>query len=242
MKEDKDLEFLAYCKNEDLQILVDYLTTDKDGKKRYSESLTKSDSYKNNYPDNLTCIWEDIANEFQLFGGNTITNCIRKTGVTYKEILFDVCDRMKVNYNKEASTEIVEEYLLQKILTDSLQEMNAEDMKKLIDEMNLKTQTPTKQGMIMALQIAIRNGGFAPYKMAVIVANAVAQTLLGRGLSLALNAALTRYISIFAGPIGWAVTVLWTLVDIAGPAYRVTIPSAIQIIYMRRRSQLLLEY
>ena len=241
MKEDKDLEFLAFCKNEDLQILVDYLTTDKDGKKRYSETLTKSDAYLQCYPDHLTSMWEDIANEFQLFGGNTIVNCIRKTGVTYRTILFDVCDRMKVNYNMNASTEMVEEYLLQKILTDSLEQMTAEDMKKLVDEMNIKTQTPTKQGMTIALQMAIRNGGFAPYKMAVIVANAVAQTLLGRGLSLALNAGLTKYISIFAGPIGWLVTVLWTLVDVAGPAYRVTIPFVIQVIYMRRRSQMLLE-
>ena len=241
MKEDKDLEFLAFCKNEDLQILVDYLTTDKDGKKRYLETLTKSNAYLQCYPDHLTSMWEDIANEFQLFGGNTIANCIRKTGVTYRTILFDVCNRMKVNYNKNASIEMIEEYLLQKILTDSLEQMTAEDMKKLVDEMNIKTQTPTKQGMTIALQMAIRNGGFAPYKMAVIVANAVAQTLLGRGLSLALNAGLTKYISIFAGPIGWLVTVLWTLVDVAGPAYRVTIPSVIQITYMRRRSQMLLE-
>ena len=241
MKEDKDLEFLAFCKNEDLQILVDYLTTDKDGKKRYLETLTKSNAYLQCYPDHLTSMWEDIANEFQLFGGNTIANCIRKTGVTYRTILFDVCNRMKVNYNKNASIEMIEEYLLQKILTDSLEQMTAEDMKKLVDEMNIKTQTPTKQGMTIALQMAIRNGGFAPYKMAVIVANAVAQTLLGRGLSLALNAGLTKYISIFAGPIGWLVTVLWTLVDVAGPAYRGTIPSVIQIIYMRRRSQMLLE-
>ena len=241
MKEDKDLEFLAFCKNEDLQILVDYLTTDKDGKKRYWETLTKSNAYLQCYPDHLTSMWEDIANEFQLFGGNTIANCIRKTGVTYRTILFDVCNRMKVNYNKNASIEMIEEYLLQKILTDSLEQMTAEDMKKLVDEMNIKTQTPTKQGMTIALQMAIRNGGFAPYKMAVIVANAVAQTLLGRGLSLALNAGLTKYISVFAGPIGWLVTVLWTLVDVAGPANRVTKPSVIQIIYMRRRSQMLLE-
>lgn len=60
-----------------------------------------------------------------------------------------------------------------------------------------------------------------------MLANAVAQTLLGRGLSLALNAGLAKYISVFAGPIGWLVTVLWTLVDVAGPAYRVTIPSVI---------------
>ncbi len=241
MKEDKDLEFLAYCKNEDLQILVDYLTTDKDGKKRYLETLTKRDIYLQCYPNNLILMWKEIANEIQLFGGNTIVNCIRKSGVTYRTILYDVCDKMKVNYNKNVSTEVIEEYLLQKILTDSLEQMTAEDMKRLIDEMNIKTLTPTKQGMTMALQIAIRNGGFAPYKMAVIVANAVAQTLLGRGLSLALNAGLTRTISIFAGPIGWLVTVLWTLVDVAGPAYRVTIPSVIQIIYMRRRSQMLLD-
>ncbi|MSH99228.1 DUF3944 domain-containing protein, partial [Escherichia coli] len=174
MKEDKDLEFLAFCKNEDLQILVDYLTTDKDGKKRYLENLTKSDAYLQCYPNNLNAMWEDIANEFQLFGGNTIVNCIRKSGVTYRTILFDVCNRMKVNYNKDTSTEMIEEYLLQKILTDSLEKMTAEDMKKLVDEMNIKTQTPTKQGMTIALQMAIRNGGFAPYKMAVIVANAVA--------------------------------------------------------------------
>lgn len=56
MKEDKDLEFLAFCKNEDLQILVDYLTTDKDGKKRYLENLTKSDAYLQCYPNNLNAM------------------------------------------------------------------------------------------------------------------------------------------------------------------------------------------
>ena len=52
--------------------------------------------------------------------------------------------------------------------------------------------------------------------------------------------------AIFAGPIGWLLTVIWTAIDVAGPAYRVTIPCCIQIAYMRRRSmmsqeQLLLE-
>ena len=89
----------------------------------------------------------------------------------------------------------------------------------------------------IALQVAIRNSGFVAYQIAVIVANAVAKMLLGRGLALATNAMLTRAVSIFAGPIGWILTGLWTFADLAGPAYRVTIPSVIYVAYMRLKSQ-----
>ena len=58
--------------------------------------------------------------------------------------------------------------------------------------------------------------------------------LVGRGLSLATNAGLTRMASIMMGPIGWILTAVWTLIDIAGPAYRVTIPAVIQIAYIRQ--------
>ncbi|MBQ8192146.1 MAG: DUF3944 domain-containing protein [Bacteroidaceae bacterium] len=241
MRKDEDLEFLKFCKNDDLKILTDYLVFDENGKKRISEQLTSKKVFHENYPHNIPVLWEEIANELQLYGGNTLLNVIRKQGVTYREILCDVCDRMKVNYNKDASIELIETCFLQKVMLDSLEQMSVEDMQEVIQQMEIKTQTFTKQGLTAALQIAIRTGGFAPYKMAVIVANAVAKALLGRGLSLALNASLTKTVSIFAGPIGWAVTVLWTLVDIAGPAYRVTIPAVAQIIYMRHRSQMLLE-
>ncbi|WP_409012598.1 hypothetical protein [Bacteroides xylanisolvens] len=40
--------------------------------------------------------------------------------------------------------------------------------------------------------------------------------------------------SIMMGPIGWILTAVWTLIDIAGPAYRVTIPAVIQIAYIRQ--------
>ena len=68
-----------------------------------------------------------------------------------------------------------------------------------------------------------------------MVANALAKFLTGRGLTIVANAALTKWLSVFAGPIGWAVTALWTVIDIAGPAYRVTIPAVIQIAYMRQK-------
>lgn len=86
----------------------------------------------------------------------------------------------------------------------------------------------------MAVQAAIGAGGFVAYQVAVIVANAVARALLGRGLSLATNAALTRALGVFAGPIGWALTAVWAAVDVASPAYRVVIPCVVQVALIRQ--------
>ena len=124
-----------------------------------------------------------------------------------------------------------------KILIDSLDKMDSEELKKVVEALNLKTTNFTKEAVIAALQAAMRMGGFASYKIAVIVANAVAKVLLKRGLSVGANAALSRWIGVFVGPIGWVLTGIWTLVDIAGPAFRVTIPAVIQVAYMRIKSK-----
>ena len=235
---DDDLKFLAKCHNDDLKVLTDYLTTDKDGKERITEGLTSTEAYKICYPDKLNDIWDDVAHELQLFGGNTLINIFRGHGVPYREILIDVCKKMKVNFNKDAKIEFIEDSLLRKCLEDSIENMSAEDLQQLVQTMNIKTANYSKEAMIVALQVAIRTGGFTPYKIAVVVANAVCRALLGRGLAIATNAALTRYMAIFAGPIGLLLTVILTAIDIAGPAYRVTIPCCIQIAYMRRRSMM----
>lgn len=235
---DEDLEFLKNCSNEDLDVLVTYLTKDSDGNARLTEELTYTDKYKR-YSPNHKMYWELIGAELQCFGGNTFATLFRGgKGVLYKEVLTDVCDKMKVNYNKNSSTETIEMNLLMKILTDSIENMSQAEMKDIILNLNLKTNDYSKEAVLAALQVAIKMGGFQSYQIAVIIANAIAKQLLGRGLTFAGNAALTRAISIFAGPIGWIITGLWTLVDIGGPAYRITIPSVIHIAYMRLKSKM----
>ncbi len=59
------------------------------------------------------------------------------------------------------------------------------------------------------------------------------KAIFQRGLSLGANATLTRGLSILAGPIGWIITGVWTAIDIAGPAYRVTIPACILVATLR---------
>lgn len=43
---DDDSEFLESCKDEDLEILVNHLTKDKDGDARFTEELTMNENYK----------------------------------------------------------------------------------------------------------------------------------------------------------------------------------------------------
>lgn len=44
-----------------------------------------------------------------------------------------------------------------------------------------------------------------------------------------------RTLSILTGPVGWGITGLWTVVDIGSTAYRVTIPSVLQVAFLRSK-------
>lgn len=233
---DTNLLILKQANNDDLKVLADFLHLKSNGSKRCFETFSTRDSYKKYYPHNMSMMVEDIADELQLNGGNTFANIFRGfQGVEYKEILIDVCNKLKVPFNKYSDVEVIELCLLQTILINSLEDMSEEELAKLISEMNIPNQGVGKQAMIAAIQIAIKRGGFSSYKLAVIVANAICKALLGRGLSIAANAALTRWLSIFAGPIGWTAVAVWTAIDIAGPAYRITIPAVIQVAYIRAK-------
>jgi len=234
---DSDLEFLRNINSEDLNDLVFCLTHDKDGYPRLTEELTQSDLYKAHYPDHQK-YWHLIAAEIQRFGANTIMTFFRGgEGVLYKEVLMDVCDKLKVNYNKESSTERIENNLLMKILADSLKKMSPEELKELAESVGIKNVGSMKAEAFVGLfQAVFRAGGFRSYQLTVIIANAVLEALIGRGLSVAGNATLTRTMAILTGPIGWVITGVWTALDIAGPAYRVTIPAVIQVATLRQKS------
>lgn len=232
-QEDAGLAFLEEVPSKDLDVLVGILTTDKDGEPRLTEELTQSSEYQAHAPDHHR-YWESIAAEIQCFGANTFATMARGgEGVLYKELLCEVCDKMKVNYNKKAKISAIERNLLMKVLTDAMEEMTQQELKELCISLDLKTTSFTSEAISAVIIIAIRQSGFAAYQMAVIVANAVARQVAGRGLAFAANAALTRAMGIIAGPIGLILTALWTMVDIAGPAYRVTIPATIVVAYLR---------
>lgn len=235
-RDDPDLRFLEDLSSTALDPLFGVLTKDKDGDARLTEELTNHDRVVASHPDHHQ-YWDLIAAEIQCFGANTGATALRGgKGVLYREVLTDVCDKMKVNYNNSAPVDHIEMYLLMKVLEDAMAEMSAEELKKVCDELGISPKRYTPEAITVLLQVVIRNSGFVAYKIAVIVANAVAKALVGRGLGLAANAVLTKSLAIFAGPIGWVLSGLWVLRDIAGPAYRITIPAVIMVAHLRQEA------
>lgn len=235
-RSDVDLEFLKWMKSEDLSDLVYCLTHDKDGSVRYTESLTQNDDYKKYFPDHNK-YWDAIGAEIQTFGANTFVTVLRGgKGVQYREVLMDVCDKMDVNYNKDSKTETIESNLLMKILTDAVEKMSPEELRELAAATGVKnTSGVTPEAMLGIFQAVFRAGGFKSYKLTLMIVNAVLKALIGRGLTFGGNIVLTRTMAVLAGPIGWAITGLWTAADLAGAAYRVTIPAVIQVAALRQK-------
>lgn len=233
---DSDLEFLAKISSADMDGLVSTLTHDKDGNVRFTEELTQSTDYKRHHPDHSK-YWQLVAAELQKFGANTFATMLRGgKGVSYKEILCDVCDKLKVNYNKNASVELIEQNMMMKIIEDAVGKMSPEEVRQMAEEAGVPNFAAlTKDAALAAFIAVFRAGGFKSYQILVIVVNATLKALIGRGLTFAATGTMTRTASILAGPIGWVITGLWTAYDIASPAYRVTIPAVIQVAALRQK-------
>ncbi|MCO8163908.1 DUF3944 domain-containing protein [Pseudomonas sp. 21LCFQ010] len=235
-RDDTDLEFLSKVDSESLNDLVYCLVHDKDGSPRLTEELSTNETYKAHHPDHNK-YWKLIAAEIQCFGGNSIATIFRGgKGVLYKEVLQDVCDKLKVNYNSNSSVEKIEQNMLMKILTDAVEKMSPEELKELADAVGVKNvNLLTSEALLGVFQAVFKAGGFKSYQLTLIIVNAILKALIGRGLSLAGNAALARTMAVLTGPIGWVITGAWTAIDIASPAFRVTIPAVIQVAALRQK-------
>ena len=229
---DMDLTpLIEKCSNEDLEPLVGYIK-----KADWTEGLTNKDLYKFHNPDHKKYA-SLIENEIREFGGNSFVNVFRGTGPSYAEVVRDVADKLKANYNKKSSTADVENAILIKVASDAWDKMSEEERRQFLNEMGIGIGSGSipKALPVAALQVAIKASGFLAYKLALIIANAIAKVILGRGLMFGTNMVLARSIAVFAGPIGWIITGLWTAIDLAGPAYRVTIPCVVHIAMLRQK-------
>ena len=222
---DHDLDFLSECTKEQLDPLVSILLN------AATNYLDINDDYKRYRPDHTKYVGAIIA-DFQLFGGNSVANTFRGYGVPYREILEDVCDNQDVPYDKSAPTALIEKALLEKSLRSMWSKMTEEQRQQILKELGAGSLNISGTGASALLAI-FRMGGFESYKVMLMLVNGLATAILGRGLAFGANAALTKTISIVTGPIGWAVGGAWTLLDIASPAMRVTVPGTVYIAALR---------
>lgn len=222
---------------DDLIVLIDHITDGGDGRislpSETCKALTNAKSAGR--IDEVTRAL--IAEELQRFGGNSLFNLMRGgSGVRYREVLGDVASHVKARHNPKSDCATIEIEILQAVLEQSVVKMSEQEKADLFAEFGSTYKPSAGPAMMAALQAAIRASGFGAYKLAAVVANAVAKAILGRGLAFGATAGLMRGISVFTGPIGWAITAIWTVFDLGSPAYRVTVPCVIQIAYMRQKA------
>lgn len=217
---DSNLKFLEKCTNEELEGLFNILVYDKDGKKRKTEELTKTISYKR-YGKNFSKYWKDIAGELQYYGGNTIANAIRRYGVEYEEILDDVLNTLKIDSDDAYTIKEKENLLLQSIFFEMVENMNIEQKKELVEDLNLKILEFSQEAILIAVQELIKAGGVELVKLVNMIVNYASKIILKkRGIIGA-----KRILGFLVGPIE---------LGIASPAMRVTIPATVMVSCLRK--------
>lgn len=218
---DKDLEFLRQLTDEQLDPLVRHLMYGKDFSKRRTEQLSSNPVVKEYFPKHTYYV-DDIIEEIQRYGANTLVTLARLgKGVVYKEILFDVCKKMKIKNIKTLSVEEQEEKLVREVIARAVKKMTSEQLQEFAKKANLNTNHYTAQAVLTALATAstpfsliLATGVFVPFQ------GYIGGTALGAGLFLG-TLAFIGLSGIFAG---FAIT---------GPAYRVTIPACVIIACLR---------
>lgn len=181
----------------------------------------------------------DVATHLRRAGSNDFATYLKRlgAGVPYDEVVLDVAQKLKApGASEDQSVEHNESRIIEKMFADSLDAMSIDERRALFQSMNLNVvDLPLgSASTILVQQVIAQFGGFATYRFAVVIANMVSRALLGTGLGLATNVALTRTIGTLLGPIGWIATGAWLAVDLAGPAYRKTVPAVLYVALLRQ--------
>ncbi len=179
---------------------------------------------------------EAIAGHLRRMGSNDIATLFRGEGVGYATVVYEVGRKLKAKgVSKSATVPENEARIIEKIFSDTLDHLTEEERRLLFRSLNLDVKDlPLSSSAAVLIPILLKQfGGFATYRFALIASNFVARSLLGSGLTLATNAALTRVIAGLLGPVGWITSGAWLAIDLAGPAFRKTVPAVLYVAMLR---------
>jgi uncharacterized protein YaaW (UPF0174 family) len=147
---------------------------------------------------------------------------------------------MAVKVNDSDNTQTMERELLTTICEKTTSKLSDEELRKIADKAGIPHKSLNHQMLVSAILFAIRRNTYLLTEMIYYVSRQIATILLGRWIGMMGMSAVSRYLGMAAGPIGWTILAGWTLSDIASPAYRVMIPAVIMVASMRFRQTALI--
>lgn len=219
--DDALVQLLLNADKGDINLLIDYVTNT--GKFGFSMSdnvkAVLQDAKRQDIPDEETL--RLLVRELQHFGGNTFVNLFRRNGVNYSEIVDDVTSHLKVKVPATASVEEKETLIIDCVFTSSWKKMSDDERSQILRDMGINGSA--------SMDIPV-------WQRAALVANSLAQTTAGKVLPLIAGLGIGRVLGVLTGPVGLAITGLYTAYDISNPAFRVTLPCVVQIAWIRLKN------
>ncbi|HBV6412195.1 TPA: hypothetical protein MD306_000539 [Klebsiella variicola] len=219
--DDALVQLLLNADKGDIDLLIDYVTNT--GKLGFSMSdsvkTVLQDAKRQDIPDEETL--RLLVRELQHFGGNTFVNLFRRNGVSYSEIVADVASHLKMKAPAAASVEEKEALIIDCVFTSSWKKMSDDERSQILRDMGINGSA--------SMDIPV-------WQRAALVANSLAQTTAGKVLPLIAGLGIGRVLGVLTGPVGLAITGLYTAYDISNPAFRVTLPCVVQIAWIRLKN------
>ena len=166
--EDHDLEFLCFCSNERLKVLVDFLMFVKEDLGIESPSLE---------PRIINCngdyqqVWYLIAGELQNLDD---TSGSSGHGLLFRELLSNVCSSFNVSFDRESPIYSIEYNLLLKMAEQAIEVMGDNNRWHFVRAVGLdmlQLEGTTKADIMVVLERAIGASGFTTYTLATIIAH-----------------------------------------------------------------------
>lgn len=245
---DEDLEFLKDCTNEELESLFQILAFH-NGHKRITTSLLKSQEYKT-HKKNYKMYWQTLAQELQLYGGNTFANIFRgNSGVSYRQILEHVARKLKIPVIGFFPTAEIENAICEKLMLDLFSKMKEKDIEKFLSQLALEddglkeiihsyNEVPWGKISVAVVRQIFKAEGMVTYRATLSFANLLWGQLFGRSLTFIANNTIAKILGGFlSGPVAIALNA-WIIADLSGPAMRVLVPSIVLISTLRLKYEM----
>jgi uncharacterized protein YaaW (UPF0174 family) len=164
-------------------------------------------------------------------GGNTFANLWREHGVRYGEIVTDVAKRVGADLTGCWDIGEREWRIVERVIEQAEEKMNAEEREEFYQELRKQSGVHSRA----SLKDLLRNQAVYQAVRLIIIRVIVRQMLVKLGIQSAAKLAGGRLVTILAGPIGAVVGGIWTVIDLAGPAWSVTVPGVLVVAMIRAR-------
>jgi uncharacterized protein YaaW (UPF0174 family) len=184
----------------------------------------------------------ELVEEIRLDGANSIASMFRgRRGVDYDVVVRDVARKLKLRPGNEDAEALLERQVLDAVMERYLQKASDEERAIIEDELREALRGAKRDAS--ELGKILRRGAWAAGSLGALV-NAVGEqavaavvkriVLATAGRAAAGQAARqAAMVASYAIPLLNVVMVGWVLADIAGPAFRKTVPTVVEIALLR---------